>query len=186
MILNKLLDNVDVIKTFGDLRVNVSSIHFDSRKIKENDLFIALVGANKDGNSYIDKAISLGAKVIVCSKKPEILLDNITYILSNDTHKVLAIISSNFYDNPSKKIRLIGVTGTNGKTSVVNLLYQLFTSLNYKCGMISTIENIIDTERYLSTYTTPDPLQINALLYKMVESKCLYCFMEVSSHAIDQ
>jgi UDP-N-acetylmuramoyl-L-alanyl-D-glutamate--2,6-diaminopimelate ligase len=186
MILNKLLDNVDVIKTFGDLRVNVGSIHFDSRKIKENDLFIALVGANKDGNSYIDKAISLGAKVIVCSKKPEILLDNITYILSNDTHKVLAIISSNFYDNPSKKIRLIGVTGTNGKTSVVNLLYQLFTSLNYKCGMISTIENIIDTERYLSTYTTPDPLQINALLYKMVESKCLYCFMEVSSHAIDQ
>jgi len=186
MILNKLLNNVKIIEVFGDLNININNIHFDSRKVEENDLFITLIGTNQDGHSYIDKAINLGAKVIVCSKKPEVLIDKITYILNHDNHTTLAIMSSNYYDNPSQKIKLIGVTGTNGKTSVVNLLHQLFTSLNYKCGMISTIENIIDTERSESSHTTPDSLQINALLHKMVKSGCLYCFMEVSSHAIDQ
>ena len=186
MILKELLKDVEVLEVCGDSNIEINNIHFDSRKVREKDMFIALVGTREDGKKYIDSAINNGACIIVSNKKPESLIKEITYVITKDTHDALAIIASNYYNRPSDKLKLIGVTGTNGKTSVVNLLHQLFTFLGYKCGLISTIENVIVEERYQSTHTTPDPLQINFLLNKMVELGCSYSFMEVSSHAIDQ
>ena len=135
---------------------------------------------------FIKSAIKNGAKAIVCHNIPSNYYENITYILVNDSSNALSIISNNFYDFPSKKLEIVGVTGTNGKTSIVSFLHQLFSIRGYKCGLISTIENIIDQEKYISTHTTPDILQINFLLSKMVDLGCSYCFMEVSSHALDQ
>ena len=186
MRLKELLKDVEVLEVCGDSNIEINNIHFDSRKVREKDMFIALVGTREDGKKYIDSAINNGACIIVSNKKPESLIKEITYVITKDTHDALAIIASNYYNRPSDKLKLIGVTGTNGKTSVVNLLHQLFTFLGYKCGLISTIENVIVEERYQSTHTTPDPLQINFLLNKMVELGCSYSFMEVSSHAIDQ
>ena len=186
MILDTLLHNVDIVESIGDLNINIEKIHFDSRKINNNDVFVALIGLEDDGHDYIEQAISSGAKVILCVNKPKDIVANIVYVIVDNSHKALAVMSSNYFDNPSGKLKLIGVTGTNGKTSVVNLLHQLFTLLNYKCGLISTIENINVNQKIRSTHTTPDPIQINLLLSQMVESGCEYCFMEVSSHALSQ
>ena len=186
MTLDDILKGIDVLEIRGNRKCDIINFHFDSRLISENDMFIAINGVTQDGNEYINSAIEKGASVIVCNKIPQLTNDKVTYVLSKNTRKALSKISCNFYANPSKKIKLIGVTGTNGKTSVVNLLHQLFSNLGEKSGLISTVGNMIGDKKITSTHTTPDPKQLNFLINKMVEEKCSYCFMEVSSHAIDQ
>ena len=186
MRLNDILKDIDVLEIKGNRTCDIINFHFDSRLISENDMFIAINGVTQDGNKYINSAIEKGASVIVCEKIPQLINEKVTYVLSKNTRKALSKISCNFYGNPSKKIKLIGVTGTNGKTSVVSLLHQLFSKLGEKCGLISTVENLIGDKKIESTHTTPDPKQLNFLINKMVDEECAYCFMEVSSHALDQ
>ena len=186
MKLENLLRGVKINELIGSIERNINDFQFDSREIKNNDLFLAISGTNFDGNKFIGNAIDKGASVIVCNKIPKLIDDNVTYVRTSNLRAALAIVSRNFFHNPSTKLKLIGVTGTNGKTSVVSLLYQLFSNLGYKCGLISTVENIIVDQKIKSTHTTPNPKQLNFLLREMVNKGCSYCFMEVSSHAIDQ
>ena len=186
MNLQELLYKVSFLKIIGTTNVEVIDIAFDSRKVKLDYLFVALKGTQSDGHSYISQAIKSGAKVIVLEDTPNNLDDNITYIKVEDSNIALGIIAANFYSTPSEKIKLVGVTGTNGKTTIVSLLTQLFSLMNVKVGMISTIHNKIIDKIIPSTHTTPDALQINFLLNEMIVQGCEYCFMEVSSHAISQ
>jgi UDP-N-acetylmuramoyl-L-alanyl-D-glutamate--2,6-diaminopimelate ligase len=186
MNLQELLYKVSFVKIIGSTNVEVADIAFDSRKVKAASLFVALKGTQSDGHTYISQTIIAGAKVIVLEDMPANLDDNITYIKVLDSNIALGIIAANFYDNPSEKIKLVGVTGTNGKTTIVSLLTQLFSILNVKVGMLSTIQNKIIDKIIPSTHTTPDALQINFLLNEMIAQGCEYCFMEVSSHAIAQ
>jgi UDP-N-acetylmuramoyl-L-alanyl-D-glutamate--2,6-diaminopimelate ligase len=184
--LKDILYKVHLTSTSGSMNVAVSSICFDSRKVQSGCLFVAIKGTQSDGHMFIDKAIASGAVAIVAEKMPEVISDKVTCITVKNSAKALGIIASNFYGNPSSKIKLVGVTGTNGKTTVATLLYKLFSSLGYRCGMLSTVVNKIVDKDFQSTHTTPDPIQINELLMKMIEAKCTYCFMEVSSHAVVQ
>jgi UDP-N-acetylmuramoyl-L-alanyl-D-glutamate--2,6-diaminopimelate ligase len=168
------------------MNVAVTGVSFDSRKVKPGHLFVAVKGTLSDGHEYIKKAIDLGAVAIVCEKLPETINEKIVYVTVKSSAQALGIISSNFSGNPSEKIKLIGITGTNGKTTTATLLYQLFGQMGYVTGLISTVENRIDKEVIPSTHTTPDPVQLNELLQKMVEAGCSHVFMEVSSHAVDQ
>jgi UDP-N-acetylmuramoyl-L-alanyl-D-glutamate--2,6-diaminopimelate ligase len=186
MNLQELLYKVSFVKIIGTTNIEVVDIAFDSRKVKATSLFVALKGTQSDGHTYISQTINAGAKVIVLEDMPLKLDDNITYIKVEDSNIALGIIAANFYDNPSKKIKLVGVTGTNGKTTIVSLLTQLFSIMNVKVGMLSTIQNKIIDKIIPSTHTTPDALQINFLLNEMIAQGCEYCFMEVSSHAISQ
>lgn len=186
MRLENLLEGVEIVELIGSIECEINDFHFDSREIGNNDLFIAISGTSIDGSEFIGNAIDNGATAIICSDIPKHLDKNVTYIKSSDLRSVLSIISRNFYDKPSTKLKLIGVTGTNGKTSVVSLLHQLFSNLGHSCGLISTVENIIVDQKITSTHTTPNPKQLNFLLSKMVNKGCSYCFMEVSSHAVDQ
>ena len=186
MNLQELLYKVSFVKIIGSTNVEVADIAFDSRKVKAASLFVALKGTQSDGHTYISQTIIAGAKVIVLEDMPANLDDEITYIKVADSNIALGIIAANFYDNPSEKIKLVGVTGTNGKTTIVSLLTQLFSILNVKVGMLSTIQNKIIDKIIPSTHTTPDALQINFLLNEMIAQGCEYCFMEVSSHAIAQ
>ena len=186
MNLQELLYKVSFVKIIGTTNVEVIDIAFDSRKVKATSLFVALKGTQSDGHTYISQTINAGAKVIVLEDMPLKLDDNITYIKVEDSNIALGIIAANFYDNPSEKIKLVGVTGTNGKTTIVSLLTQLFSIMNVKVGMLSTIQNKIIDKIIPSTHTTPDALQINFLLNEMIAQGCEYCFMEVSSHAISQ
>lgn len=164
----------------------INSISADSRKCTPGCMFIAVKGAESDGHAYIDKAIENGAKYIVCEALPADPHKDTVYVRIPDSRKALARIASNFYGNPSAELHLIGVTGTNGKTSIATLLYHMFTRLGYSCGLISTIANYIGGKRYETINTTPGPIELNALLAGMSAAGCQYCFMEVSSHAIDQ
>jgi UDP-N-acetylmuramoyl-L-alanyl-D-glutamate--2,6-diaminopimelate ligase len=186
MNLQELLYKVSFVKIIGTTNVEVIDIAFDSRKVKATSLFVALKGTQSDGHTYISQTIKAGAKVIMLEDMPNNLDDNITYIKVEDSKIALGIIAANFYDNPSEKIKLVGVTGTNGKTTIVSLLTQLFSIMNVKVGMLSTIQNKIIDKIIPSTHTTPDALQINFLLNEMIAQGCEYCFMEVSSHAISQ
>ena len=186
MRLKDLLYKVSILKVIGSTDLEVLDIQFDSRKIISGSLFVAISGDITDGHNYIEDSILSGAKVIIVEKTPQNINNLITYVKVSNSNQALAIIASNFYNNPSEKIKLIGVTGTNGKTTIVSLLHQLFRFLNVDSGMISTIHNKISNEIIPSTHTTPDALQINYLLNRMVEKGCEYCFMEVSSHAICQ
>jgi UDP-N-acetylmuramoyl-L-alanyl-D-glutamate--2,6-diaminopimelate ligase len=177
---------VPITSASGSTDVDINAICFDSRKVKEGSLFIAIKGTQSDGHGFIDKAISLGAVAIVAEKLPEVISDKATYVTVKDSAQALGIIASNFYGNPSGKLKLVGVTGTNGKTTVATLLYKLFSSLGYRCGMLSTVVNKIVDKDFVSTHTTPDPIQINELLVSMLEAGCTHCFMEVSSHAVAQ
>lgn len=185
-ILKDILYKVPITSASGSTEVDVNMICFDSRKVKEGSLFIAIKGTQSDGHGFIDKAISLGAVAIVAEKLPEVISDKATYVTVKDSAQALGIIASNFYGNPSGKLKLVGVTGTNGKTTVATLLYKLFSSLGYRCGMLSTVVNKIVDKDFVSTHTTPDPIQINELLVSMLEASCTHCFMEVSSHAVAQ
>ena len=186
MNLQELLYKVSFVKIIGSTNVEVADIAFDSRKVKAASLFVALKGTQSDGHAYISQTIDSGAKVIVLEDMPTNLDDNITYVEVEDNNIALGIIAANFHDNPSEKIKLVGVTGTNGKTTIVSLLTQLFSIMNVKVGMLSTIQNKIIDKIIPSTHTTPDALQINFLLNEMIAQGCEYCFMEVSSHAIAQ
>ena len=166
--------------------IDVKGMTFDSRKVERGFVFVAVAGTLSDGHTFIQKAIDSGATAIVCERLPENIRDNITYVTVRSSAQALGVMASNFYGNPSENLKLVGVTGTNGKTTTVTLLYQLFSALGYNVGLISTVENrIIDTV-IPSTHTTPDPVQLNELLKKMTTAGCTHAFMEVSSHAVDQ
>jgi len=185
-LLKDILYKVSVNAVYGDTNVKVAQVDFDSRKVVKDSLFVAQIGNSVDGHLYIDKAISIGATTIICEELPIRLEENITFIQVEDSNKTLAIIASNFYDNPSSKLKLIGVTGTNGKTTVASLLYQLFKKSGYKTGLLSTVQILVDTTVFNATHTTPDSVTINSYLHQMVLLGVDYCFMEVSSHGIHQ
>jgi len=186
MKLQDLLYKVNILKLIGSTNIEISDVQFDSRKIQKKGLFIAIKGTISDGHQYIQNTIKEGAIAIIVEQLPSQLNDNITYVQVANSYNALVVIAANFYNNPSERIKLVGVTGTNGKTTIVSLLHQLFTLLNNKVGMLSTIENKILDKIIPSTHTTPDPLQINYLLNDMIKRGCNYCFMEVSSHALAQ
>ncbi len=167
-------------------QILIDDIQLDSRKVEENSLFAALRGEQVDGHDYIEKTYEKKPSVIVCEEYPANLQEEISYLLVKDSHEALAYLSAGFYDNPSMKLKLVGVTGTNGKTTTATLLYYLFQELGYNVGLLSTVENKINDEVIPSTHTTPNPIELNALLAQMLENGCTHAFMEVSSHAIVQ
>ena len=185
-LLKDILYKVSVNTIYGDTNLEISQIDFDSRAVKEGSLFVAQKGVSVDGHLFIDKAIRLGATSVICEVLPEKKQDNITFIQVDDSNTSLAIIASNFYDNPSSKLKLIGVTGTNGKTTIASLLYQLHKKAGFKVGLLSTVQILVDTIAYESTHTTPDSVTINNYLNQMVVQGVTHCFMEVSSHGIHQ
>jgi len=184
--LKDILNKVDSISIHGDLNVEVSTVEFDSRKIQNESLFVAQKGLSFDGHNFIERAITSGAKSVICEDIPTNLQSGVTYIEVSDSNKALALIASNFYNNPSSKLKLIGVTGTNGKTTIATLLYELFKKLGYTSGLLSTVKVLVGAKEYSATHTTPDSLQINKYLHQMVQEGVEYCFMEVSSHGIHQ
>lgn len=184
--LKDILYRVSIEAVHGATDLAISKIEFDSRKVESNTAFVAIKGTLSDGHDYIEKAIALGANVIVCEQFHETIVQGITYVQVNDTNEALAYLSANFYDNPSEKIKLVGVTGTNGKTTIASLLYQLFKKAGYKVGLLSTVKIMVDTEEFKATHTTPDSLTLNYYLDQMVQEGCEFCFMEVSSHGIHQ
>ena len=186
MILRQVLDNVKILEIVGKLETEISEIIFDSRKVIENSLYIAIKGTLADGHQYISSAIEKGAKGIVCEVLPEQKEEGITYIKVENSSDVLGLLASNFYGNPSKDLILIGVTGTNGKTSISTLLFDVFQKMGYLSALISTVEYRIGSEVFPSTHTTPDIITLNRILSKAVEQGCQYAFMEVSSHGIHQ
>jgi UDP-N-acetylmuramoyl-L-alanyl-D-glutamate--2,6-diaminopimelate ligase len=186
MKLQEILYKVGIEKLIGTTDLEMYNIQFDSRKVKQSTLFVAIKGTVSDGHQFIDGAIENGAVAVVLENIPEKINEDITYIQVVSSYDALGVIAANFYNNPSERIKLVGVTGTNGKTTIVSLLHQLFVLLYVKVGMLSTIQNKIIDEIIPSTFTTPDALQINFLLDKMIEKGCTYCFMEVSSHALAQ
>ena len=186
MKLKDILTNCNLLEIVGEKDVDVADITFDSRKVSQGTLFFAVKGTQVDGHDYIDGAIEKGASVIVCEKLPRKKAENVTYVKVDNSAYVLGVGASNFFGNPSEKLKLVGVTGTNGKTTIATLLYRLFTEAGYNCGLLSTIENIVNREVIPSTHTTPDPIELNTLLQQMVERECEYVFMEVSSHSVAQ
>lgn len=186
MKLKEILYKVAIEAVHGSTEVEVETILMDSRKVVPNSLFVAIKGTLSDGHSFIDKAIALGASVIVCENIPENIVASVTYVKVKDANAALAFMATNFYDNPSAKLQLVGVTGTNGKTTIASLLYQMFQKAGYKVGLLSTVKIMVDNTEHKATHTTPDSLTINYYLQQMVEAGCTYCFMEVSSHGIHQ
>ncbi len=185
-LLSEILYKVRLEEVVGSTHMAISSVTFDSRKVKKDSLFIATKGTAVDGHLYIDKAIEGGAIAIICETIPQQKNETVTYVKVVDSSLALGIIACNFYDNPSEKIKLVGITGTNGKTTTVTLLFNLFKSLGYSVGLLSTVQNKINNTVIPSTHTTPDALALNELLCTMVEQGCEYAFMEVSSHAVVQ
>ncbi|WPR72709.1 UDP-N-acetylmuramoyl-L-alanyl-D-glutamate--2,6-diaminopimelate ligase [Flavobacterium sp. NG2] len=186
IVLKDILYKVAIESLKGSTDVAINKLEFDSRKIETNDIFIAIRGTISDGHDYIQKAIALGAVAIVCDTLPEKLEAGITYVQVIDTNKALAFMAANFFENPSKDIKLVGITGTNGKTTIASLLFQLFKKAGFKVGLISTVKIMVDEIEYKATHTTPDSITINHYLAEMKEAGVDYCFMEVSSHGIHQ
>jgi UDP-N-acetylmuramoyl-L-alanyl-D-glutamate--2,6-diaminopimelate ligase len=185
-LLSEILYKTRLEEVVGSTNVAISSVTFDSRQVKKDSLFIATRGTASDGHNFIDKAIENGAVAIVCEELPIVQKDHITYIKVLDSSAALGYIACNYYDNPSEKLKLVGITGTNGKTTTVTLLFNLFRGLGYNVGLLSTVQNKINNTVIPATHTTPDALTLNELLAQMVEEGCQYVFMEVSSHAIVQ
>jgi UDP-N-acetylmuramoyl-L-alanyl-D-glutamate--2,6-diaminopimelate ligase len=184
--LTEILRGVKILDTKGKEAINISKIVFDSRKAEADCLFVAVVGTQVNGHTYIPQVIEQGATAILCETMPTDLKDGVTYIKVEDTALALGLIASNFYDNPSQKLKLVGITGTNGKTTTATLLFDLFTKLGYKCGLISTVEYRIGDKIVPSTHTTPDQIALNSLMNDMIKDGCDFAFMEVSSHAVHQ
>jgi UDP-N-acetylmuramoyl-L-alanyl-D-glutamate--2,6-diaminopimelate ligase len=184
--LSDILTGLPFTELQGAADVEISAVVFDSRKVVPGCLFVAVKGTQVDGHNYIEKAITDGAVAIICEELPGHTVVEVNFLMVADSAVALGIVSANFYDNPSKKLKLVGVTGTNGKTTIATLLYQLFRDLGYKCGLLSTVENQINGKVIPSTHTTPDQVELNRLLDEMVAQGCDYCFMEVSSHAVAQ
>ena len=183
---NDILKNCKITEVIGSDDRLVASLAFDSRKCSDDVAFFALKGTQVDGHDFIGKAVELNCKVVVCERLPETVCDDVTYYIVENSAEALGYAASEFYGRPSEKLRLVGVTGTNGKTTIATLLYRLFYNAGYPCGLLSTIENRINNTVVPSTHTTGDQLQINEMLACMVEAGCEYAFMEVSSHAVDQ
>ena len=185
-LLKDILYGVSLSAVSGDTNVMVNHVHFDSRKVEMDDVFVAVRGTVTDGHKFIQKAVDLGARAIVCEELPALMVNGVTYLQVDNCNSALAVIASNFYDNPSKNLKLVGVTGTNGKTTVTTLLYNLFKKAGFKVGLISTIKILVDDKEFKTTHTTPDVMTINNYLSLMNEVGVEFCFMEVSSHGIHQ
>jgi UDP-N-acetylmuramoyl-L-alanyl-D-glutamate--2,6-diaminopimelate ligase len=184
--LNTLLTEVRGARVTGSGNIAINNIVLDSRKLLPGCMFVALRGTQTDGHQYIGSAAQLGAAAILCEELPESLDTNVTYVQVEDSAEAMGLIAAAFYGHPSRKVKLVGVTGTNGKTSVATFLFQLFRALGYRCGLLSTVQNQIEDEVIASTHTTPDSVALNQLLSQMVASNCSHVFMEVSSHAVVQ
>jgi len=186
MKLEEILKGINVIEIKGEIEKNITGINIDSRKIESGHLFVALKGTQTDGHAYIGKAIEKGASAVVCETYPDQLEEGITYIKIADTEEAVGKLATTFYGNPTSKLELIGVTGTNGKTTIATLLYNMFRLFGYKVGLVSTVCNYIDDQAIPTEHTTPDPITLNSLLGRMAEEGCKYVFMEVSSHSVAQ
>lgn len=184
--LSDILKGINTNKVHGTLDLAIHAIVFDSRKLVPGCLFVAIKGTVTDGHQFVEEAIAQGASAVLLERFPDHLNEAVSYIQTEDSSAVLGKMAANFYDHPSSKIKLIGITGTNGKTTIATLLYQLFRDLGYKCGLLSTVQNYINERIIPATHTTPDPVALHILLEEMVNSGCDYCFMEVSSHAVAQ
>ena len=184
--LKDILIGINTIQILGNAEVNISGIQYDSRALQSGDVFFAVKGTSTDGHHFISMAVQKGAKVIICETIPDQAGPDVTYVKVADSAFALGVASSNYYDSPSGNLKLVGVTGTNGKTTTATLLYRMFRLLGYKAGLLSTVCNQINDIEYEATHTTPDPIQLNRFLSDMVQKGCEYCFMEVSSHALDQ
>tara|TARA_R100000935_G_scaffold53974_1_gene82300 strand:+ start:1404 stop:2870 length:1467 start_codon:yes stop_codon:yes gene_type:complete len=186
IVLRDILYKVTLEKVVGNTAVAIRDLHFDSRKVGLDDVFIAIRGTVSDGHEFIKKAVDNGAIAVVCEAMPEQLVNGVTYVQVSDSQQAMAIMAANFYGNPSENLKLIGVTGTNGKTTIATLLYNLFTAAGFECGLLSTVKIMIGTSELKATHTTPDSITINKHLAEMVEAGVAFCFMEVSSHGIHQ
>ena len=186
MILNELLSTVKPLAVVGQTDIDITGVNIDSRRIKEGHLFVAQQGTQVDGHKFIPKAIELGARAILCENMPKVKESGVTYVQVESTEDAVGKVATLFYGNPSKKLKLVGVTGTNGKTTIATLLYNMFRKFGYRCGLLSTVCNYIEDEAIPADHTTPDPIELNYLLHRMVEAGCQYAFMECSSHAIAQ
>ncbi len=186
MILNELLKRIRTTKVVGSTDVEIADVNIDSRSIADGHMFIAIKGTVTDGHKYIEKAVAQGAAAVVCEDMPESLAEGVTYVQVPSTTEVVGILATTFQDNPSEKLKLVGVTGTNGKTTIATLLYNMFRKMGHKCGLLSTVCNYIEDEAIPADHTTPDPIELNRLLRRMADAGCEYVFMECSSHAIDQ
>jgi len=186
MRLNELLKNIETLNIIGDVEVEITGVNIDSRRIEKGHLFVAIPGTQTDGHKFIPKAIELGAAAVLCEKMPEEQTAGVTYIQVASTEDAVGKVATLFYGDPSRKLKLVGVTGTNGKTTIATLLYNMFRKFGHKCGLLSTVCNYIEGEAIPADHTTPDPIELNRLLAQMVDAGCDYAFMECSSHAIAQ
>ena len=186
IILKDILYKVAIEAVKGSTDIAIEKIDFDSRKMSDNAVFVAIRGSVSDGHNFIEKAINQGAIAIVCDVFPEIIVSGITYVQVKDTNKAMAYMAANYFGNPSQKLKLVGITGTNGKTTIASLLYQLFKKAGFKVGLLSTVKILVDDKEYKATHTTPDSITINQYLKEMTDGGVEYCFMEVSSHGIHQ
>ncbi|ALO47761.1 UDP-N-acetylmuramoyl-L-alanyl-D-glutamate--2,6-diaminopimelate ligase [Hoylesella enoeca] len=186
MKLNELLKHVKPLDILGDTEVEITGVNIDSRRIEKGHLFVAMKGTQVDGHQFISKAIEQGAVAVLCEDMPESLATGVTFVQVESTEDAAGKVATLFYGDPSRKLKLVGVTGTNGKTTVATLLYNMFRAMGYKCGLLSTVCNYIEDEAIAADHTTPDPIELNQLLHRMVEAGCEYAFMECSSHAIAQ
>ena len=184
--LQDILSKVETLQIVGDATVEVSALNYDSRRVAEGDCFFAVVGVQSDGHNYIPQSVERGARAIVCQRLPESLTEGVCYVCVEDTNAAMADMAAAFYGYPSRELKLVGVTGTNGKTTTATLLYDLFRMLGYRAGLISTVVYRVGDREIESTHTTPDAIRLNAMLREMVDEGCDYCFMECSSHAIVQ
>ena len=186
MKLKELLKDIPVIAVVGSEDIEITGVNIDSRRIKEGHLFVAMKGTQVDGHKFVPKAVELGAKAVLCEDMPEQKAESVTYVQVESTEDAVGKVATTFHGNPSTKLKLVGVTGTNGKTTIATLLYNMFTKMGHKCGLLSTVCNYIVDEAIPADHTTPDPIELNALLDRMVQAGCEYAFMECSSHAIAQ
>ncbi len=186
MILSEILRHAAVVKVEGSVDREITGVNIDSRRVEQGNLFVAIKGTQTDGHQYIEKAVSQGAVAVVCQQLPEAMEQGVTYVVVEDSEKAVGPMVHAFYGSPSERLKLVGVTGTNGKTTIATLLYSMFRKMGHRCGLLSTVCNYVEGEAIAASHTTPDPIELNRLLARMVEAGCEYAFMECSSHAIAQ
>ena len=186
MNLNDIISSIRPVSVIGPTNIDITGVDIDSRQVKPGHLFVAIKGTQVDGHQFIPKAIEAGATAVICEAMPDTKADGVTYIEVKSASEAVGPAATTFYGNPTKKMKLVGVTGTNGKTTIATLLYNMFRAFGHKCGLLSTVCNYIEGEAVPASHTTPDPVELNRLLASMVDAGCEYVFMECSSHAIDQ